>query len=160
MECFKFQRPAWPRVCQVEKRNICKYQVMRGDVRPQWRENNVLEFSRKWESGLGSSWYSVICWCWCSVLGISNSAMGSESAPSVGQQLWSPWDCSRSWVCVKWDIGKIKSVLENAALQKFFISPLGERNSGLSQLRDVILTNLAEQLQNNRFGSEDDDHYR
>uniref|UniRef100_A0A7M4G0X9 HECT domain E3 ubiquitin protein ligase 4 n=1 Tax=Crocodylus porosus TaxID=8502 RepID=A0A7M4G0X9_CROPO len=31
---------------------------------------------------------------------------------------------------------------------------------GLSQLRDVILTNLAEQLQNNRFGSEDDDHYR
>uniref|UniRef100_A0A669PAP4 HECT domain E3 ubiquitin protein ligase 4 n=1 Tax=Phasianus colchicus TaxID=9054 RepID=A0A669PAP4_PHACC len=36
----------------------------------------------------------------------------------------------------------------------------GERNSGLSQLRDVILTNLAEQLQNNRFGSEDDDHYR
>uniref|UniRef100_A0A8C0HEC5 HECT domain E3 ubiquitin protein ligase 4 n=1 Tax=Chelonoidis abingdonii TaxID=106734 RepID=A0A8C0HEC5_CHEAB len=28
----------------------------------------------------------------------------------------------------------------------------GERNSGLSQLRDVILTNLAEQLQNNRFG--------
>nr|KAF6311789.1 HECT domain E3 ubiquitin protein ligase 4 [Pipistrellus kuhlii] len=39
-------------------------------------------------------------------------------------------------------------------------SVLGERNSGLSQLRDVILTNLAEQLQNNRFGSEDDDHYR
>uniref|UniRef100_A0A8C9FLB9 HECT domain E3 ubiquitin protein ligase 4 n=2 Tax=Pavo cristatus TaxID=9049 RepID=A0A8C9FLB9_PAVCR len=36
----------------------------------------------------------------------------------------------------------------------------GERNSGLSQLRDVILTNLAEQLQNNRFGSEDDEHYR
>uniref|UniRef100_A0A8D0PEK4 HECT domain E3 ubiquitin protein ligase 4 n=1 Tax=Sus scrofa TaxID=9823 RepID=A0A8D0PEK4_PIG len=36
----------------------------------------------------------------------------------------------------------------------------GERNSGLSQLRDVILTNLAEQLQNNRFGSEEDDHYR
>ncbi|XP_074868487.1 putative E3 ubiquitin-protein ligase HECTD4 isoform X2 [Carettochelys insculpta] len=36
----------------------------------------------------------------------------------------------------------------------------GERNSGLSQLRDVILTSLAEQLQNNRFGSEDDDHYR
>ncbi|XP_068767528.1 probable E3 ubiquitin-protein ligase HECTD4 isoform X1 [Struthio camelus] len=36
----------------------------------------------------------------------------------------------------------------------------GERNTGLSQLRDVILTNLAEQLQNNRFGSEDDDHYR
>uniref|UniRef100_A0A452TXS8 HECT domain E3 ubiquitin protein ligase 4 n=1 Tax=Ursus maritimus TaxID=29073 RepID=A0A452TXS8_URSMA len=29
----------------------------------------------------------------------------------------------------------------------------GERNSGLSQLRDVILTNLAEQLQNNRFGT-------
>lgn len=39
-------------------------------------------------------------------------------------------------------------------------SVLGERNSGLSQLRDVILTNLAEQLQNNRFGSEEDDHYR
>ncbi|XP_056457694.1 probable E3 ubiquitin-protein ligase HECTD4 isoform X1 [Gadus chalcogrammus] len=36
----------------------------------------------------------------------------------------------------------------------------GERNSGLSQLRDVILTNLAEQLQKNRFGSEEDDHYR
>ncbi|XP_058707237.1 probable E3 ubiquitin-protein ligase HECTD4 isoform X3 [Poecile atricapillus] len=36
----------------------------------------------------------------------------------------------------------------------------GERNSGLSQLRDVILTNLAEQLQNNRFGSEEDEHYR
>ncbi|XP_037367034.2 probable E3 ubiquitin-protein ligase HECTD4 isoform X3 [Talpa occidentalis] len=36
----------------------------------------------------------------------------------------------------------------------------GERNSGLAQLRDVILTNLAEQLQNNRFGSEEDDHYR
>uniref|UniRef100_K7F6L4 HECT domain E3 ubiquitin protein ligase 4 n=1 Tax=Pelodiscus sinensis TaxID=13735 RepID=K7F6L4_PELSI len=36
----------------------------------------------------------------------------------------------------------------------------GERNSGLSQLRDVILNSLAEQLQNNRFGSEDDDHYR
>nr|XP_023417792.1 probable E3 ubiquitin-protein ligase HECTD4 [Cavia porcellus] len=36
----------------------------------------------------------------------------------------------------------------------------GERNSGLSQLRDVILTNLAEQLQNNRFGSDEDDHYR
>uniref|UniRef100_A0A3B3VAG9 HECT domain-containing protein n=1 Tax=Poecilia latipinna TaxID=48699 RepID=A0A3B3VAG9_9TELE len=36
----------------------------------------------------------------------------------------------------------------------------GERNRGLSQLRDVILTNLAEQLQKNRFGSEDDDHYR
>ncbi|KAI1901157.1 hypothetical protein AGOR_G00057300 [Albula goreensis] len=36
----------------------------------------------------------------------------------------------------------------------------GERNSGLSQLRDVILTNLADQLQKNRFGSEDDDHYR
>uniref|UniRef100_A0A8B9YSW1 HECT domain E3 ubiquitin protein ligase 4 n=1 Tax=Bos mutus grunniens TaxID=30521 RepID=A0A8B9YSW1_BOSMU len=36
----------------------------------------------------------------------------------------------------------------------------GERNSGLSQLRDVILTNLAEQLQNNRFGSEEEDHYR
>uniref|UniRef100_A0A663MQH6 HECT domain E3 ubiquitin protein ligase 4 n=1 Tax=Athene cunicularia TaxID=194338 RepID=A0A663MQH6_ATHCN len=42
----------------------------------------------------------------------------------------------------------------------FLHSILGERNSGLSQLRDVILTNLAEQLQNNRFGSEDDDHYR
>jgi E3 ubiquitin-protein ligase HECTD4 len=37
---------------------------------------------------------------------------------------------------------------------------LGERNSGLSQLRDVILTNLAEQLQNNRFGSDEDYHYR
>ncbi|XP_051557544.1 probable E3 ubiquitin-protein ligase HECTD4 [Myxocyprinus asiaticus] len=36
----------------------------------------------------------------------------------------------------------------------------GERNSGLSQLRDVILNNLANQLQKNRFGSEDDDHYR
>ncbi|XP_039627266.1 probable E3 ubiquitin-protein ligase HECTD4 [Polypterus senegalus] len=36
----------------------------------------------------------------------------------------------------------------------------GERNSGLSRLRDVILTNLADQLQNNRFGSEDDEHYR
>nr|XP_036869936.1 probable E3 ubiquitin-protein ligase HECTD4 isoform X2 [Manis javanica] len=36
----------------------------------------------------------------------------------------------------------------------------GERNHGLCQLRDVILTNLAEQLQNNRFGSEEDDHYR
>ncbi|XP_078523549.1 putative E3 ubiquitin-protein ligase HECTD4 isoform X2 [Lissotriton helveticus] len=36
----------------------------------------------------------------------------------------------------------------------------GERNSGLSLLRDVILTNLAEQLQNNRFGSEEDEHYR
>ncbi|XP_045152627.1 probable E3 ubiquitin-protein ligase HECTD4 [Echinops telfairi] len=36
----------------------------------------------------------------------------------------------------------------------------GERNSGLAQLRDVILTNLAEQLQNNRFGSDEDDHYR
>nr|XP_033812752.1 probable E3 ubiquitin-protein ligase HECTD4 isoform X2 [Geotrypetes seraphini] len=36
----------------------------------------------------------------------------------------------------------------------------GERNDGLSLLRDVILTNLAEQLQNNRFGSEDDEHYR
>nr|XP_014344074.1 PREDICTED: probable E3 ubiquitin-protein ligase HECTD4 [Latimeria chalumnae] len=36
----------------------------------------------------------------------------------------------------------------------------GERNMGLSQLRDVILTSLAEQLQNNRFGSEEDDHYR
>ncbi|GAA6089459.1 probable E3 ubiquitin-protein ligase HECTD4 isoform X3 [Tachysurus ichikawai] len=36
----------------------------------------------------------------------------------------------------------------------------GERNSGLSQLRDIILNNLAEQLQKNRFGSEDDDHYR
>nr|XP_060642062.1 probable E3 ubiquitin-protein ligase HECTD4 isoform X2 [Anolis sagrei ordinatus] len=36
----------------------------------------------------------------------------------------------------------------------------GERNSGLAQLRDVIMTNLAEQLQNNRFGSEDDEHYR
>ncbi|XP_026795565.1 probable E3 ubiquitin-protein ligase HECTD4 isoform X2 [Pangasianodon hypophthalmus] len=36
----------------------------------------------------------------------------------------------------------------------------GERNSGLSQLRDIILNNLADQLQKNRFGSEDDDHYR
>uniref|UniRef100_A0A3B4BE60 HECT domain-containing protein n=1 Tax=Periophthalmus magnuspinnatus TaxID=409849 RepID=A0A3B4BE60_9GOBI len=36
----------------------------------------------------------------------------------------------------------------------------GERNSGLSQLRDVILTNLADQLQKNRFGSEEDEHYR
>ncbi|KAL4646588.1 putative E3 ubiquitin-protein ligase HECTD4 isoform X5 [Arapaima gigas] len=36
----------------------------------------------------------------------------------------------------------------------------GERNSGLSQLRDVILNNLAMQLQKNRFGSDDDDHYR
>ncbi|XP_060106352.1 probable E3 ubiquitin-protein ligase HECTD4 isoform X1 [Heteronotia binoei] len=36
----------------------------------------------------------------------------------------------------------------------------GDRNSGLAQLRDVIMTNLAEQLQNNRFGSEDDEHYR
>ncbi|MEE6503851.1 hypothetical protein FKM82_004993 [Ascaphus truei] len=36
----------------------------------------------------------------------------------------------------------------------------GERNCGLSLLRDVILTNLAEQLQNNRFGSEEDEHYR
>lgn len=41
-----------------------------------------------------------------------------------------------------------------------FCCVLGERNSGLSQLRDVILTNLAEQLQNNRFGSDEDDHYR
>ncbi|XP_026544984.1 probable E3 ubiquitin-protein ligase HECTD4 [Notechis scutatus] len=36
----------------------------------------------------------------------------------------------------------------------------GDRNSGLAQLRDVILTNMAEQLQNNRFGSEDDEHCR
>lgn len=36
----------------------------------------------------------------------------------------------------------------------------GERNTGLSQLRDVILTNLGMQLQKNRFGSDDDDHYR
>ncbi|XP_041692213.2 probable E3 ubiquitin-protein ligase HECTD4 isoform X1 [Coregonus clupeaformis] len=36
----------------------------------------------------------------------------------------------------------------------------GERNSGLSQLRDVILTNLADQLQKNRFGSDEDDLYR
>ncbi|KAJ7994262.1 hypothetical protein DPEC_G00264060 [Dallia pectoralis] len=36
----------------------------------------------------------------------------------------------------------------------------GERNSGLSQLRDAILTNLADQLQKNRFGSDEDDHYR
>uniref|UniRef100_A0A3P9K7D3 HECD4 ligase n=1 Tax=Oryzias latipes TaxID=8090 RepID=A0A3P9K7D3_ORYLA len=35
----------------------------------------------------------------------------------------------------------------------------GERNGGLSQLRDVILTNLSGQLQKNRFGSEEDDHY-
>lgn len=35
----------------------------------------------------------------------------------------------------------------------------GERNGGLSQLRDVILMNLADQLQKNRFGSEEDDHY-
>ncbi|KAG9487790.1 hypothetical protein GDO78_007527 [Eleutherodactylus coqui] len=32
--------------------------------------------------------------------------------------------------------------------------------SGLSQLRDVILTNLTDQLQNNRFGSDEDEHYR
>ncbi|TSW08319.1 putative E3 ubiquitin-protein ligase HECTD4 [Bagarius yarrelli] len=36
----------------------------------------------------------------------------------------------------------------------------GERNIGLSQLRDIILNNLADQLQKNRFGSEDDDRYR
>lgn len=42
----------------------------------------------------------------------------------------------------------------------FCVKYSGERNSGLSQLRDVILTNLAEQLQKNRFGSEEDDHYR
>ncbi|XP_069038398.1 probable E3 ubiquitin-protein ligase HECTD4 isoform X3 [Lepisosteus oculatus] len=36
----------------------------------------------------------------------------------------------------------------------------GERNDGLSQLRDVILTHLADQLQKSRFGSEDDEHYR
>jgi len=36
----------------------------------------------------------------------------------------------------------------------------GEKNNGLSQLRDVILNNLANQLQKNRFGSEEDDHYR
>ncbi|XP_031704959.1 probable E3 ubiquitin-protein ligase HECTD4 isoform X2 [Anarrhichthys ocellatus] len=36
----------------------------------------------------------------------------------------------------------------------------GERNTGLSQLRDVILTNLADQLQKNRFGSEEEDYYR
>lgn len=42
----------------------------------------------------------------------------------------------------------------------FVLSYLGERNSGLSQLRDVILTHLADQLQKNRFGSEEDDHYR
>lgn len=46
------QKAAWPRVGQVGKRNICKYPVIRGDVRPQWRGNNVLEFTRKWESGL------------------------------------------------------------------------------------------------------------
>uniref|UniRef100_A0A8C5PCF1 HECT domain E3 ubiquitin protein ligase 4 n=1 Tax=Leptobrachium leishanense TaxID=445787 RepID=A0A8C5PCF1_9ANUR len=36
----------------------------------------------------------------------------------------------------------------------------GDRNCGLSQLRDVILTNLTDQLQHNRFGSEEDEHYR
>lgn len=36
----------------------------------------------------------------------------------------------------------------------------GERNTGLSQLRDVILNNLSNQLQKNRFCSEDEDHYR
>uniref|UniRef100_A0A6Q2ZID3 HECT domain-containing protein n=1 Tax=Esox lucius TaxID=8010 RepID=A0A6Q2ZID3_ESOLU len=36
----------------------------------------------------------------------------------------------------------------------------GERNIGLSQLRDAILTSLADQLQKNRFGSDEDDHYR
>ncbi|XP_062874264.1 probable E3 ubiquitin-protein ligase HECTD4 isoform X2 [Trichomycterus rosablanca] len=36
----------------------------------------------------------------------------------------------------------------------------GERNSCLSQLRDIILINLADQLQKNRFGSEDDEQYR
>ncbi|KTG35889.1 hypothetical protein cypCar_00037805, partial [Cyprinus carpio] len=41
-----------------------------------------------------------------------------------------------------------------------FVFTEGEKNSGLSQLRDVILNNLANQLQKNRFGSEDDDHYR
>lgn len=40
------------------------------------------------------------------------------------------------------------------------VRPPGERNGGLSQLRDIILTNLADQLQRNRFGSEEDDHYR
>ncbi|NWS61129.1 HECD4 ligase, partial [Chunga burmeisteri] len=45
-------------------------------------------------------------------------------------------------------------------LLKLVLTEGENRNSGLSQLRDVILTNLAEQLQNNRFGSEDDDHYR
>ncbi|NWH80039.1 HECD4 ligase, partial [Piaya cayana] len=45
-------------------------------------------------------------------------------------------------------------------LLKLVLTEGEKRNSGLSQLRDVILTNLAEQLQNNRFGSEDDDHYR
>lgn len=39
-------------------------------------------------------------------------------------------------------------------------SAAGDRNSGLAQLRDVIMTSLAEQLQYNRFGSEDDEHYR
>lgn len=42
----------------------------------------------------------------------------------------------------------------------FLMQIPGERNSGLSQLRDVILTNLADQLQKNRFCSEEDDHYR
>lgn len=55
------------------------------------------------------------------------------------------------------EINKLCKVL---FCKSFLHSVLGERNSGLSQLRDVILTNLAEQLQNNRFGSEDDDHYR
>ncbi|TRY90504.1 hypothetical protein DNTS_002641, partial [Danionella cerebrum] len=41
-----------------------------------------------------------------------------------------------------------------------FVFTEGEKNSGLSQLRDVILNNLTDQLQKNRFGSEDDDHYR
>lgn len=41
----------------------------------------------------------------------------------------------------------------------FYTDFSGERNSGLSQLRDVILMNLADQLQKNRFGSEEDDHY-
>lgn len=49
----------------------------------------------------------------------------------------------------------LKSFVATHILHNF----LGERNSGLSQLRDIILMNLADQLQKNRFGSEEDDHY-
>lgn len=51
MEYFSFQKAAWPRVDQVEKRNICKsdYPVIRGNVRPWGKGNNVLELTRKWE---------------------------------------------------------------------------------------------------------------